>query len=138
VSGRQRILDRFQAASLLSDFSNPSRGLFDSTTNTRIAPTWTHDGAPTSGADGTLAGYASPGDPLVDTTTGSLYTNTNTRASPTWTKAGGGLSNPFTDATLALWASDTTSGFGFDASGLPQLVDGPDTQTAGLTASLRF
>ena len=45
---------------------------------------WTNAGAPVSGGSGTLAGFAQPGDLLVDTTNLKFYQNTNTLASPTW------------------------------------------------------
>jgi hypothetical protein len=45
---------------------------------------WSNAGAPTNGTNGTLAGYANPGDLLADTTNGNLYQNIGTLASPTW------------------------------------------------------
>ncbi len=63
---------------------------------------WSNAGAPSNGTSGTLAGAASPGDLLVDTTNKTLYQNTNTLLSPTWTlkasSAGGALSGTFNGA----------------------------------------
>ncbi len=42
-------------------------------------------GAPVNGGSGTYAGFANPGDLLVDNTNKTLYQNTNTLLSPTWT-----------------------------------------------------
>ena len=66
-----------------------SVNLFSSTLGDMLlVPAWPNAGAPTSGTSGTLAGYAQPGDLLVDTTNHVLYMNTNTQASPTWTQIG--------------------------------------------------
>lgn len=47
---------------------------------TNHAAIYTNEGAPTSGADGTLAGSANPGDLVTDYTTGDLYVCTATTA----------------------------------------------------------
>lgn len=47
-----------------------------------------NNGAPTSGAAGTLAGFAGKGCLLIDVQNGILYINTGTQAAPTWTKVG--------------------------------------------------
>lgn len=49
---------------------------------------WSNAGAPTNGTNGTFAGFANPGDLLVDATDLAFYQNTNTLASPTWTTVG--------------------------------------------------
>ena len=54
-------------------------------TYVQAALVWTNAGSPTNGTSGTLAGYANPGDLLVDTSGLALYQNTNTLLSPTWT-----------------------------------------------------
>jgi hypothetical protein len=80
-------------------------------------------------------------DAIKDPPNGLLIWNTETVQyegynGSAWVAIGGsGLSNPFTDSALALWASDPTSGLGFDASGLPQLVDGPDGVTANFLSN---
>ncbi len=56
---------------------------------------WSNAGAPSNGTSGTLAGAASPGDLLVDTTNKTLYQNTNTLLSPTWVSRSGVLSGTF-------------------------------------------
>jgi hypothetical protein len=82
-------------------------------------------------------------DAIEDPPNGLLIYNTDTSHyegynGSAWVTVGGGgsdLSNPFTDDALALWASDVTSGYAFDSDGLPQLVDGPDGVTAGVTSA---
>jgi hypothetical protein len=75
-----------------------------------LVPTWPNVGAPSNGTSGTLAGFAEPGDLLVNTSSGTLYQNTNTQASPTWTlfEASGGAGS-FT----TLVATGAVSGAGF-------------------------
>lgn len=52
----------------------------------------TNAGPPVNGAvgTGTAATFAPPGQPLIDTINGILYTNTGTKASPVWTAGIGG------------------------------------------------
>lgn len=52
----------------------------------QLVPNWPHDGAPSNGTTGTMAGIAQKGDQLTDYTNGALYFNTGTSASPTWTQ----------------------------------------------------
>lgn len=53
----------------------------------KLVPIWPNAGAPNNGATGTMAGMATPGDLLVDTTNKALYQNTGTQTSPVWSPA---------------------------------------------------
>lgn len=90
-----------------------------------FVPTWPHAGAPTSGASGTLAGITQPGDLLIDTATGNVYSNGGTSASPTWNQVG--TSNTAT-ANLAITG---TTGSGAGAGGAEAITGG----TGGATGA---
>lgn len=80
------------------DFWVPSKG------NVNLVPSWAVAGAPTSGAAGTLANIAAPGDLLVDTTNKITYQNTGSLASPTWTalpQQGGAINSTFLRVSIA-------------------------------------
>jgi hypothetical protein len=51
--------------------------------------TFVNAGAPTNWTSGTLAGIATVGSQVIDTTNGVTYLNTGTAASPTWQATGG-------------------------------------------------
>lgn len=80
----QRFKGRIKATELWLDGIATTSGMFESHTGVVLRAIWTNAGAPTSGGSGTLAGYALPGDLLIDTTDLRLYQNVNTQASPTW------------------------------------------------------
>lgn len=83
---------------LFTDFGSATKGLFDSLSGTRMTAAWTNAGAPTDGTGGTLAGYAQPGDLLMDTTNKVVYQNMNTAASPTWRVYGRSVATGLTAA----------------------------------------
>ncbi len=96
-----------------------------------LVPTWPSAGAPTSGASGTFAGIAEPGDMLIDTTTGNVYSNGGTSASPTWNQIG--TSNTGS-ANLAITG---TTGSGAGAGGAQAITGGTGGATgAGGATSL--
>lgn len=84
-AGRSKGRQKF--AAIFTDLSTLTAGIFDSKSGARAATIWSNAGAPSNGTSGTFAGYALPGDLLVNTTTAALYQNTNTQASPTWSAA---------------------------------------------------
>ena len=96
----QRFKGKIKASEIWGDYSTLTRGEFDSKSGTRLMPNWTNAGAPTNGTNGTLAGYANPGDILVDITNKVAYINTNTSASPTWTGLGSGATVAITGGTI--------------------------------------
>ena len=57
-------------------------------------------GVPTGGTSGTLAGIATIGSLLIDTTNGVTYQNTGTAASPTWTVFAAGGNAAITGGTI--------------------------------------
>lgn len=63
--------------------------------------TFVNAGAPTNGTSGTLAGIATPGTHLIDTTNGVTYVNTGTSLSPVWT-VGGSLPQSITNPVTAI------------------------------------
>lgn len=112
-------------AELWLDFGSLVKGLFDSATASRIAPVWTNAGAPTSGTSGTFVNLAQPGDLLVDTTTGNVYSNGNTAASPTWNQIGSSFSG---SGNIALTG---TTGSGAGAGGAEAITGGTGGSTSG-------
>lgn len=81
----QRFKGKVKLARFFIDHGSSALAIVDSPSGTNCRLLWTNAGAPTNGAGGTLAGFAQPGDIVIDTTDKSLYQNTNTLASPTWT-----------------------------------------------------
>lgn len=66
-------------------------GMMKSLMNNNISM-FPFSGTPVSGASGTYAGKAGPGSALIDTTTGTQYTNTGTQAAPQWSVDSGPVS----------------------------------------------
>lgn len=65
-------------------------------------------GTPTNGTSGTFAGYAEPGETLLDTVGAAQYINTGSKASPTWTLVQVGTNGSFS-GTLAVTGATTLS-----------------------------
>lgn len=119
----QRYKGKIKASEI---FLDPSNGIkLNGGTNGYVQQPniWSNAGAPTNGGSGTFAGYANPGDLLVDTTDNRIYLNTGTLASPTWTadflsgeessvaqQAYNAVSTAPTSNALALPAADLTGG----------------------------
>lgn len=101
-----------------------------------LVPVYPHAGAPSNGTSGTLAGFAQPGDLLVDTTGLVTYQNTGTQVSPTWTQIS---NNPgavaITGGTIdgTVIGGITPAAGTFTALGATGLVN--ESAGTGLTAS---
>lgn len=104
---------------------------------------WENEGPPSSGTSGTLAGFAGPGELLLDITNHVLFVNEGTQASPYWTPVGLGqarlfgvfhdfrdrVGEPLADTDAALIVAG--SGLRVFGQGIAESDSGLVVQTAG-------
>jgi lipopolysaccharide export system protein LptA len=101
-----------------------------------LAKTVSGDAALSAGGALTLASTITAGGPVGSASVVPIITwDAKGRLTAVSSVTTSYLQNPFAGISPALWATDATSGFGFDAGGLPQMVDGTNGTVAALSAS---